>query len=372
MVSTMRRGRVWRRFLDTGLRVVLLACAVASCTGVAGEAQTAAGAPGADGVYTITIVLPTAAVDAAEAAAFESLVESLSRGRIAVEIDASGAHCGRPAECLAALQTGRIDAYRSMVPDIAGLMPELHVLDVPYLLETDEVVEWVFRGTFFARVRDALLHETGLRLMALGSAGGWRSIATTSRAVRTPGDAQGLTLRTADSPVAAAWAHAIGASPETVPWPELPARLAEDRIGGTADGVIEIVAAGLQNDLSYLTRDRHGYQAALWLMDEQAYQELPPDLRQLLSAGFDELARRTLAMAREQAAEAIADFEAAGGQLHVPSAAERRAFVMAAGRVSTWYMDEYGYEWLVWLEGAIAEAEREIALANARRNQERP
>ena len=39
---------------------------------------------------------------------------------------------------------------------------------------------------------------------------------------------------------------------------------------------------------------------------------------------------------------------------------------MAAGRVSTWYMDEYGYEWLVWLEGAIAEAEREIALAKAR------
>ena len=51
--------------------------------------------------------------------------------------------------------------------------------------------------------------------------------------------------------------------------------------------------------------------------------------------------------------------------MRTPSAAERRAFVMAAGRVSTWYMEEYGYEWLVWLEGAIAEAEREIALAAA-------
>lgn len=371
MVSTMRRGPVLRRFLDIGLRFGLLGCAAASCTGVAGEAQTGAGAPGPDGVHTVTMVLPAAALDAAEAAAFESLVESLSRGRMAVEIDAGGAHCDRPAECLAALQAGRIDAYRSMVPDIAGLMPELHVLDVPYLLETDEVVEWVFRGVFYARVRDALLHETGLRLMAFGSAGGWRSIATTSRAVRTPGDAQGLTLRVADSPVAAAWVRAIGASPEPVPWPELPALLAEDRIAGTADGVIDIVAAGLQDDLSYLTRDRHGYQAALWLMNEQAYQELPPDLRQLLSAGFDELARRTLARAREHAAEAIAAFEAAGGQVHVPSAAERRAFVMAAGRVSTWYMDEYGYEWLVWLEGAIAEAEREIALANAREDEAR-
>ena len=101
-------------------------------------------------------------------------------------------------------------------------------------------------------------------------------------------------------------------------------------------------------------------------MNEQAYQALPADLQQLVRAGFDELARLTLARARARSAEAIAAFEAAGGQVHTPSPAERRMFVMAAGRVSTWYMDEYGYEWLVWLEGAIAEAEREIFLANAR------
>ena len=144
------------------------------------------------------------------------------------------------------------------------------------------------------------------------------------------------------------------------------AALSSGGVGGTADGVVEIVGAGLQDDVPYLTQDRHGYRAALWLMNEEAYQSLPPDLRQLLGAGFDELARLSLARARERSVEAIAAFEAAGGQVHVPSAAERRTFVMAAGRVSTWYMDEYGYEWLVWLEGAIAEAEREIALANAR------
>ena len=357
-----------RRFVDTGLHVALLGCAVASCAGVAGEAQTGAAAVDADHVHSVTMVLPAAAVDLPEAAAFESLVESLSAGRIAVEIDAGGEYCGEPAACLAALQEGTIDVYRATVPAIGRLMPELHVLDVPYLLETDEVVERVFRGTFFARVRDALLHETGLRLMALGSAGGWRGIATTSRAVRTPGDVQDLTLRTVDSPVAIAWARAVGASPEPVPRLELSARLAGEGVGGTADGVIDIVAAGLHVDLPYLTQDRHGYLAALWLMNEQAYQVLPPNLRQLLGAGFDELARLTLARTRERAAEATVAFEAAGGQVHVPSAAERRAFVMAAGRVSTWYMAEYGYEWLVWLEGAIAEAEREIALTNARRD----
>ena len=349
--------------------VTLVGCGA----GVAEETQARAVAPGGvEGARTLTMALPAGAPDAAEARDFEVLVESLSGGRIAVEVDAGEERCGEPAACLAALRAGTIAVYRATVPDIGRLMPELHVLDVPYLLETDEVVGLVFRGAFFARMRDALLHRTGLRLMALGSAGGWRGIATTSRAVRTPGDVRGLTLRTADSPVEIAWARAIGAVPEPVSMRKLSGRLAPGRIDGTSDGVIDVVGDRLQDALPYLTEDRHGYVAALWLMNEETYLAFPPELRQLLSAGFDELARLSLARARERSAEAVAVFEAAGGEVHVPTAAERRAFVMAAGRVSTWYMDEYGYEWLVWLEGAIAEAEREIALANARREAARP
>lgn len=350
------------------LAAAVLSATIACGAGVAGEAQTRAGATGpGDVVHSIAVVLPASAADAEDARAFEDLVESLSAGRLAVRIDADGGRCDAPASCLAALQAGTIDVYRSTVPDVGRLFPELHVLDVPYLLETDEVVERVFRGAFFARLRDALLHRAGLRLMALGSAGGWRGIATGKRVVRTPADMWGLTLRTADSPVEIAWARALGASPAPGPWPEFRTALASGRIGGTADGVIEIVGAGLQDRLTRLTQDHHGYRAALWLMSEQTHQALPPDLRQLVRAGFDELARLTLARAREREAAATAVFEAAGGRIHTPSAAERRAFVMAAGRVSTWYMDEYGHEWLVWLEGAIAEAEREIALAEAAR-----
>ncbi len=331
----------------------------------AGSAQPGGGVPGSRrAAHRIRMALPAGAADAAEAAAFEELVESLSAGRLAVEIDADG-RCGAPAECLAALQAGTLDVYRTTVSGVGRLFPELHVLDVPYLFETDEVVERVFRGVFFARMRDALLHRTGLRLVALGSAGGWRGIATAARVVRAPSDLRGLVLRTADSPVATAWARALGATPAPGPRAALGAALASGRVGGTADGVAALAAAGLHDRFRYLLQDRHGYGAAPWLMNERARQALPPDLRQLVRAGFDELARLSLARARGRAAEARAAFEAAGGRVRVPSAAERRAFVMAAGRVSTWYMEEYGYEWLVWLEGAIAEAEREIALAEA-------
>ena len=364
------------------LRPGLVVAALLGAVGCgAGEARTGVTAPGVGGrIHTITMVVPViatgtgggragaaATADSAGATAFEALVESLSMGRIAVELDAGGGRCDGPAACLAALRAGTIDIYRSTVPDAGRIFPAVHILDVPYLLETDDVVERVFRGSFFARMRDALLHRTGLRLMALGSAGGWRGIATTTRVVRTPVDVRGLTLRTAGSPVENEWARALGALPAPGPGSELAFALASGQVEGATDGLIAIVGAGLHHRLPHLTQDRHGYRAALWLMNEEAYQALPADLQQLLRAGFDELGRLSLARARERTAEAIAAFEAAGGQIHTPSAAERRAFVMAAGRVSTWYMREYGHEWLVWLEGAIAEAEREIALAESAR-----
>ena len=353
----------------------MVAAAVGCGAGVQGEARAGAAASGSvGGSHTLAMVVPPvpSAAESAETMAFRELVESLSMGRIAVEMDSEGESCGDSDGCLSALRAGTIDIYRSTVPEAGRLFPAVHVLDVPYLLEADEVVERVFRGAFFARLRDALLHGTGLRLMALGSAGGWRGIATTTRMVRTPADMDGLALRTADSPVEIEWARALGATASRAAWSELPAALAAGRIGAAADGITEIVGANLHEGFRYLTRDRHGYRAGLWLMNEEAYQALPTDLQPILRAGFDELARLTLARARAREADAVAAFEAGGGEVYTPTAAERRAFVMAAGRVSTWYMEEYGHEWLVWMEGAIAEAEREIELAKKRDDRIRP
>lgn len=353
----------------------MLAGAAGCGAGVTGEGQAGAAAVGSErGIHTIAMVVPpgSTSAESAETTALRVLVESLSMGRIAVDIDSDGGRCGNPAQCLSALRTGKIDVYMATAPDAGRLFPAVHVLDVPYLLESDEVVDRVFRGAFFARLRDALLHGTGLRLMALGSAGGWRAIATTGRLVRTPADMGGLTLRTAESPVEIEWARALGATASPAAWSELPAALASGRIGGSADGITEIVGRNLHEGFSYLTRDRHGYRAALWLMNDAAYRALPADLQPVLRAGFDELARLTLARARAREAEAVAAFEAAGGEVYTPTGSERRAFVMAAGRVSTWYMEEHGHEWLVWLEGSIAEAEREIALADAREKRLQP
>ena len=291
------------------------------------------------------------------------LIEALSGGRLTVDVDTEGQSCGAPDACLDALVAGEIDIYLASTPEAARLVPEFHVLDVPYLLESDAVVELVVTGVFFERMRDALLGEPGLRLLGLSGGGGWRGIATRAGPVRMPDDLGGVTLETADSPVLASWARAAGATPAPRSWSDRAVLAAEGRVDARAGSVIDLTSGGAGDGaFRYLTRDDHGYPAGLWLMREEAYQALPVDLRQAMNAAVGELARLVRAEERRRTAAAVAAFEAAGGVVHVLSPAERSAFVMAAGRVSTGYMEQHGHEWMVWFEGAIAAAERQIAL----------
>ena len=299
------------------------------------------------------------------------LIEALSGGRLVVEVDTDGRSCGAPDACLDALAAGDIDLYLASTAEAAGLVPELHVLDVPYLLESDAVVERVFTGIFFERMHVALIRQSGLRLLALSGGGGWRGIATRTEPVRGPDDLQGVPIGTGDSPVLTAWARAVGATPAPVSWSNRADSAPGQGVEGRAGSVIDLTAVADGGAYRYLTRDDHGFPAGLWLMREEAYQALPADLRQVIDAAVGELARLALAEEGRRTADALAAFAAAGGTVYALSAAERRTFVMAAGRVSTWYMAEYGHEWLVWFEAAIAEAERQVALTD-RRAEARP
>ena len=318
-----------------------------------------------DPVHTISVVLHADSTDGDRAGvtAFKQVVESLSIDRIVVEVDHSGRVCHDAAGCVAALQAGLIDVYPATVDDVSVLFPELQVLNVPYLFESDQVVQRVFEGPFYVRVRDAILERTALRLMALSHGGGWRNIANTTREVRGSDDVRGLTFRTVDSPMQFELTRALGAAPRAIPRAMLSHALATGVIDGATAGILEIAGVDPDRHFEYLTLDRHNYMMALWLINDETYQALPRGVRQIVRVGFDELRRLTFTFPQEREAKALAAFEAGGGRVYTPTPDERREFIMAAGRVSTWFMDQYGAEWLVWLEGAIAEAEREIARA---------
>jgi len=309
--------------------------------------------------YTIKVVTlaNTNDEDYDGALAFEEYVERESDGAIEVRIFVGGQLCGNNMECLMALQGGVMEVFMCALGGLVNWFPEVQVLDLPYMFPNDEVVERVYAGPFKDELGAAILEKTGLRLVCMSNTGGWRNIVNARREVRTPEDLKGLKLRTIASPIQIELTKALGASPTPIPWPELYTSLATGVVDGSKNGITDIVGMNFHEHVKYFTEDRHAYMTAMWMMNNDAYQELPDELREVVDEGFRIVQEVTTKVPKEKRRVAIDTFVASGGKVYTPSTEEKARFVAAAAPVRQWYIDRYGDYWLTRLDAAIEEAE---------------
>ena len=292
--------------------------------------------------------------DYAGAVAFKEFVESESEGALEVVIFPGGQLCGNSVECLLALEAGVMDIYITTLSGLANFFPEIQVLDLPYMFDSDEAVEALYAGPLVDKLREGILERIDVRLMTIGNTGGWRNIANARREVRSPGDLKGLKIRTIDSSIQIQLTNALGASPTPVPWPELYTSLATRVVDGSKNGLTDIVSMHLHEYIKFVTMDRHAYMSALWLMNNGTYQALTPDQQSIVTKGFDVLRQVTMDFPKEKRAAAATEFEAAGGTIYEPTPEEMAEFRKAAEPVRQWYIAQYGDTWLRVLEDAIA------------------
>ncbi len=301
---------------------------------------------------------------------FKQYVEAASNGAIEVEVFIGTQLCSNRAECLQGIADGSIDVYISTSGGAAGIFPYVQVLDLPYLMKDDRVAEAVLQGDFTRKMREMALATSGdaIRLMTIGNTGGWRNFANTKRRVTSPGDMEGLKIRTVVADLPQELVRALGASPTPIPWPELFTSFQTGVVEGSKNGITDIMGmkfpdAGLQ----YVTLDGHAYMGALWWMNNEKFLSLPPEMRKVVNDGFYALQQATFASPKRKSIQAYEDFVAGGGDLYVPSPEEKAAFAEAATPVYDWFKANIdgGEEIFAALTEAVAEAEAAIAAADA-------
>ncbi|MBT8475370.1 MAG: TRAP transporter substrate-binding protein DctP [Alphaproteobacteria bacterium] len=303
---------------------------------------------------------------------FKNFVEQASNGAIAVELFIGTQLCSNGAECLQGIADGSIDIYISTSGGASGIFPFVQVLDLPYLMADDRVAEAVMENdTEFMRTMKAkVLENSGgaIRLMTVGNTGGWRNFANTQRRIAQPSDMEGLKIRTVVADLPQELVRALGASPTPIPWPELFTSFQTGVVEGSKNGITDIMGmkfpdAGLQ----YVTLDGHAYMGALWFMNNERFQSMPDDLKRVVVDGFYQLQQATFASPKRKSIQAYQDFQAGGGDLYVPTPAEKAAFKEAAAPVFDWFRDNVdgGGEIIDALSASVAEAEAEIEAQRA-------
>ena len=298
---------------------------------------------------------------------FKDFVESRSNGAVEVELFIGKQPCADGTECLRALEDGSVDVYVSTSGDAANVYPYVQVLDLPYILTDDRVAEEVLSGNLTRELRRQILADSGnlVRLMTIGNTGGWRNFANTKRTVATPEDIEGMKIRTAVADLPRELVEALGASPIPIPRPELFASFRTGVVEGSESGIADIVSMEFpEAGLKYLTLDGHAYVGALWYMNNEVFMSMPEDVRRVVVDGFEALQQATFASPKRKSIRAYADFADAGGELHVPSPEEKRAFRAAAEPVHDWFAEnvEGGRRWLDLLR---SEADRAVAANEA-------
>jgi TRAP-type C4-dicarboxylate transport system substrate-binding protein len=340
--------------MSTALARVLLAVVVAVCAVGLWNARFER----PEHVIKIAFLASKDDEDYVGAQAFERVVEAALPGRVAVEIFPSGQFCGSERECIEALQSGILEMHQTTIGGLAGLYGAAQVLDLPYTFRDDAVAECVMDGPLLRAFGEALLADgLGLRLMAVGNTGGWRSFGTTERRVRSVADLEGLRIRTLPSALEQQMVRALGANPLPLPWSEVYSALGAGLLSGTKNSVQDIVGMKLHEHIKHLLVDRHGYMAAMWWYSDVQWRALPPDVRAAVQEGFVALRDATRAAAVEREAPALEAFRRLGGSVEVVTDEQRAEFKDATATLREWYASRYGMTWIEELDAAVAACE---------------
>ncbi len=237
---------------------------------------------------------------------FAALVEERSGGRVRIRVFADAA-LGDEIGVFRQMQFGGIDFARASVGTLAGFVPEMAILQLPYLFEDAGHMWRVLDGEIGAELLGTI-ESAGVIGLSWFDAGA-RNIYTRVP-VRTLADLRGLTIRVQESDLMSRMIRLWGASPVQMPYGEVYSALQTGRIDGAENNWPSYEATGHYEAAPYYLLDAHCRLPEAMLVSRVTLDkllELDPDFEELLLACAREAAvyERELWQERERASEEL-------------------------------------------------------------------
>ena len=197
-----------------------------------------------------------------------------------VEVHAGG-DLGGELEMTKACVNGSLDLAVTASNVVANIVPELGLLDAPFLFRDAAHARGVLDGPIGAEYAD-MMHLKGVNLLAWAE-NGLRHI-TANRPIRKPDDLRGLHIRVPQSDVMIEAFKALGANPEALPFPQLYEALRTGRFEAEENPVPTIVAAKFNDVQKCLNMTGHVYSAAMFIASPDLLEDLDEAQRAALFA----------------------------------------------------------------------------------------
>lgn len=258
-------------------------------------------------------------------------IEEESGGRIQVKMFMGGSLGGEKALVRRTAQ-GSIQCFGGSTAALGSLVPELNVIEAPYLFENERQADRKLDGAAKPIVT-ASVEARGFKF-GLWAENGFRSWFTKDTPIRTPDDMEGLRMRSQEARVHLETYRALGASPVPIDVTNVLTSLQTGVVDGFDNTPLFAFAASWYQAARHLTLSQHSYQPGIVVYSKSWYDGLPADLQQVLDNVPEEHTTTGRQGVRRMSPILIRNLERFGIQVHEPTAAERAAFVQETRNVA--------------------------------------
>jgi tripartite ATP-independent transporter DctP family solute receptor len=268
---------------------------------------------------------------------YADLVKERTRGRVAIQIHHSR-ELGDERQVVEGLQLGTIDLTVTSTGPLGGFVPEMNVVDLPFLFRDARHAYKVLDGEI-GRNLLTKFEAVGIKGLAFWE-NGFRHITTAKKPVREPGDLKGLKIRVMENKVHQAAFRQLGADATPMAWGEVFTSLQQGLLDAQENPIPIIYTFKLNEVQKYASLTGHVYSPAPLLMSKKTWDRMPPEIQKVMLDTAVEVAKYQRGVIHEQEQKQIGELKAKG--MIIIENPDRAAFREAMKPVFEQFQGQFG------------------------------
>lgn len=270
---------------------------------------------------------------------FAKRMDELTNGRVEVQVFPSGQLGGEKAQ-LESLMAGGHDFHMGTQAPLINWAPEFSILDLPYLLYSEEEADTLLSGKVGQSLLD-MLPDYGLYGLGWGE-NGFRLITNNERPIVRPEDFRGMLIRTMENKVMLDTFKRWNANPTPMSVTEVYTALQQGTVDGQENPASLIYSQRFQEVQKYMSVSDHFYSPFIFYASKVKMDMLPEDIREAVWQAGAEACEFQKNLAREQNAQSIKDIEASGTEVYYFTDEDKKVWNESSRSIYEDYRDFIG------------------------------
>ncbi len=272
---------------------------------------------------------PPASIHNQAARRFGEVLEQRLGDRVTFELIGSVLDRGRLSGDLPLMvEGGELSFCYMSTVRFTGWVPELQILELPFLIRDREAAWAILDGELGARLTRRLHATTPFRVIGLWD-NGFRHLSNRVRPIRRPQDCRGLTIRTQMSTLHGEVFRALGFAPMAVDIKQFVAEIAGGRFDAQDNPLTNIYTFGVHRHHPYITLTGHLFGASFMIVNASHYRSWPPDVQAAVDAAAGEATALQRRLAASEDEDVLARLDPRENDVIELTADEQAAFVTA-------------------------------------------